>query len=133
MLIPRITSLTSTLVHDDTTFAHDTPPTPDEAPLTLETCPLALAISLFTTILWNTMRCRLAGRKTIIFQPPLPLDHPLRLANYPHLLPNKTTFTDTHFRLAGTDVGTPDGLYSATSMRAHAYHTFLQSFLRQLG
>ena len=105
LLTPRIPTLVLTFVHDDTTFA-DHPFLPgndaDAAPPVVDAklTPLPHAIRLFTEIIRDHLRLRIASHKTLLFQPPLPDDDRRALPRLLHLFPDGSRVSDSCFVLA---------------------------------
>ena len=123
---------TDTYIHDDLTLSDYTIPLPLDptaspipttiADATAITAPLAFAIHAIITHALPPLRLVLASTKTHIFQPPLPPDHPATASRLAHLFPPGTSFSSTHFILAGTPIYWGEGfrvplLASLTSYR----------------
>lgn len=133
-LLPSVPSLIYTLIHDDTTFAdlpliiHLLAPS---LPLSIsaEYTPLPFAIHLYRLILAKHMLCELAGHKSIVFQPPLPPDHPLCILRLTAIFPTSCKMTQEGFLLAGVPVALPSTFAVFLTRALHKYSLLIESLL----
>ena len=91
--------------------------------------PLPHAIRLFTEIIRNHLRLRVASHKTLLFQPPLPDGDRRALPRLLHLFPNGSRVSDSCFVLAGSPVGTVAGVAAKLSDALIAFNEAARKLL----